>query len=205
MRVFIFYGESSVILTNDKTVDENDHKSLFLKGYDRRDYFDAVKKLTSGYFEHIIIRNENIDSLITEIKSQYQVIEAAGGIITNKKNETLMIFRRGKWDLPKGKIEPGESIETAAEREIEEETGVGNLKLLKKFNNTYHVYEEKGKEIFKITYWFHFSIEDNPILTPQLEEGITEIKWFSENDLSIPLSNTYESIKNLMSGFDLKI
>ena len=159
MRVFIFYGESSVILTNDKTENENDHKSLFLKGYDRKDYFNAVKRLKDGHFEHVIIKTDKTDSIIDDFKSQYQVIEAAGGIITNKNNETLMIFRRGKWDLPKGKIEQGESIESAAEREIEEETGIGNLKLLKKLINTYHVYEEKGKEIFKITYWFHFSID----------------------------------------------
>jgi 8-oxo-dGTP pyrophosphatase MutT (NUDIX family) len=205
MRVFIFYGESSVILTNDKTEDENDLKSLFFKRYDRNDYFNAVKRLKDGQFEHVIISTDKTDSIIDDIKSQYQVIEAAGGIITNKNNETLMIFRREKWDLPKGKIESGETIQTAAEREIEEETGVCNLKLLKNLKRTYHVYEEKGEEIFKITHWFHFSIEDNPILTPQVEEDITEIKWFSKEELSIPLSNTYESIKNLMSEFDLKI
>ena len=205
MKAFIFYGESAVIITNEKFEDEDDLKSYFLKRYDRNDYINAVKRLKDGHYEHVIIQTENIDSTIDEIKSQYQVIEAAGGIINNKNNETLMIFRRGKWDLPKGKIEPGESIETAAEREIEEETGVGNLMLHEKLKNTYHVYEEKGKEIFKITYWFHFSIDDNPILTPQLEEDITEIKWYSKDELSMALSNTYESIKNLMSGFDLKI
>ncbi len=205
MKAFIFYGESAVIITNEKFEDEGDFKSCLLKRYDRNDYNNAVKSLKNRHYEHVVIQTENIDSIIDEIKSQYQVIEAAGGIINNKNNETLMIFRRGKWDLPKGKIEPGESIETAAEREIEEETGVGNLKLHKKLKNTYHIYEEKGNEILKITYWFHFSIDDNPILTPQLEEDITEIKWFSKDELSMALSNTYESIKNLMSGFDLKI
>ena len=198
MRLFIFYGESSVILTNEKSLDENDLKSLILKRFDRNEYIDALERLKVGHIKHIIIQTDNIDSIMNDFKSQYQVIEAAGGIITNKDNETLMIFRRGKWDLPKGKIEPGESIETAAEREIEEETGVDNLKLIKKLKNTYHIYVEKGKEILKITYWFHFSIEDNPNLTPQLEEDITKIKWFSKADLAIPLSNTYESIKNLM-------
>jgi 8-oxo-dGTP pyrophosphatase MutT (NUDIX family) len=205
MKAFIFYGESAVIITNEKFEDEGDFKSCLLKKYDRNDYNNTVISLKNGHYEHVIIQTENIDSIIDEIKSQYQVIEAAGGIINNKNNETLMIFRRGKWDLPKGKIEPGESIETAAEREIEEETGVGNLKLHKKLKNTYHIYEEKGKEILKITYWFHFSIDDSPILTPQLEEDITEIKWFSKDELSMALSNTYESIKNLMSEFDLKI
>lgn len=205
MKMFIFYGESSVNLTNEESIIENDIKSLYLKSYDRDDYLNAIKKLKDGQFNQIFIQSHNIEMILDEIKSQYQVIEAAGGIITNKKNETLLIFRRGKWDLPKGKIEPGESIETAAEREIEEETGVGNLKLLKKLKNTYHVYEEKGKEIFKITHWFHFSLENNPNLSPQLEEDITEIKWFSKADLSIPLSNTYESIKNLMREFDFKI
>ncbi len=149
----------------------------------------------------IIIETSNIQSLLSDIRSQYQIIEAAGGIITNANDEVLMIFRRGKWDLPKGKIEPKESIEMAAEREIKEETGVGNLTLRSKLKETYHIYKEKEIEILKISYWFHFSIDDTPILIPQIEEDITAIRWFAKNALAIPLGNTYESIKYLFGDW----
>ena len=201
MRTPIFYGNAAVIITNEKSEDENDGKSLFLKSYNNDDYLNAIKRLKEGHFEHVIIHTDHIDSIIDQIKSQYQVIEAAGGIITNKNNETLMIFRRGKWDLPKGKIEPAESIERAAEREIEEETGVRNLTLRSKLKETYHIYKEKQIEILKISYWCHFSIDEMPILIPQTEEDITAIKWFSKAALSIPLGNTYGSIKYLFGDW----
>ena len=197
MRTLIFYGKSAVIITNEALKSENE-KTIVLKEIEKSDYFDTIDKLKAGECEHIIIQTEDIDSILQKIQSYYHVIEAAGGLITNQNNETLMIYRRGKWDLPKGKIEKDEPIEIAAEREIEEETGVKNLKLLNKLKNTYHTYNEKGVEVFKITHWFHFSIDDNPVLIPQIEEEIIDIKWFSNDDLSAPLSNTYESIKDLL-------
>ena len=149
-------------------------------------------------FANICFYYENEALLISKFFSFYQLIEAAGGLVKNKKGEYLFIFRNGKWDLPKGKIEKGESVETAAIREVEEECGIGKLKIIKEIESTYHIYYLKGKEVLKRTYWFEMNCKDESALVPQLEEGITEVKWLSKNNLNQVLENTYESVKEVM-------
>ena len=108
----------------------------------------------------VYINNET--NIVTEnwidFCSKYKVIEAAGGLVFNEKNKILMIFRNGKWDLPKGKIELGESIEDAAIREVEEECGIDNLKIDNKLINTYHTYNLNGFNILKKT-WFRLHLK----------------------------------------------
>ncbi len=201
MIIKVFYGELPILLTDEEIDINNYPKAVWIKEFSKDAYLSGIAGLQQGLIDSLIIETSNIQSLLSDIRSQYQIIEAAGGIITNANDEVLMIFRRGKWDLPKGKIEPKESIEMAAEREIKEETGVGNLTLRSELKETYHIYKEKEIEILKISYWFHFSIDDTPILIPQIEEDITAIRWFAKNALAIPLGNTYESIKYLFGDW----
>jgi ADP-ribose pyrophosphatase YjhB (NUDIX family) len=108
----------------------------------------------------------------------------------------------GVWDLPKGKLHKKEAISDGALREVEEETGLTNLTLTKQITSTFHIYtDRKGREILKETYWFEMMCEgpQNPV--PQLEEDITEVKWFSEATLDIPIKNTYASLRNLMESY----
>ncbi|MCX6296496.1 MAG: NUDIX domain-containing protein, partial [Bacteroidetes bacterium] len=91
------------------------------------------------------------------------------------------------------------SVETAAIREVEEECGIGKLKIIKEIESTYHIYYLKGKEVLKRTYWFEMNCKDESALVPQLEEGITEVKWLSKNNLNQVLENTYESVKEVMN------
>ncbi len=122
------------------------------------------------------------------------VISAAGGLVTNTKNELLFIYRNGVWDLPKGKIEKGESIETAAIREVEEECGIFNLKLGKQLVTTYHIYNQNGLNL-KETHWFLMTSDYNGALIPQLEEGITEVCFKNDVETKNALQNTYANIK----------
>lgn len=145
----------------------------------------------------VFIHND-IDYLLSIIQNKFTVIEAAGGLVENDFNEILFIFRRGKWDLPKGKKEEGEDNAACAEREIEEETGVTNLSLINKLTETYHVYEERGKKILKISHWFQFKCPGRQNPVPQTEEDITEIRWFDKEKLDVPMSNTYETIKEVL-------
>ena len=131
----------------------------------------------------------------------FKLINAAGGVVKNNKGEILFIFRMGKWDLPKGKIEKGESIEKAAIREVEEECGIGKIKITGKLNPTYHVYELKGKEIIKKTYWFSMKTSDNSIPKAQLEENISEVCWIKKKDIKTLLKNTYPSIADVVDNF----
>ena len=130
--------------------------------------------------------------------AKYILIEAAGGLVYNSKNQLLMIFRSGKWDLPKGKLEVGENIQDCAIREVEEECGVNNLQIVSQPQSTYHTYEIKGKAILKRTYWFKMNTNYTHELIPQIKEGITKVEWVYEKDISKKLENSFGIIKDLL-------
>ncbi|NBO20954.1 MAG: NUDIX domain-containing protein [Rhodobacteraceae bacterium] len=128
-------------------------------------------------------------------------IAAAGGIVENEAGGLLFIFRRGMWDLPKGKVDEGETLEAAALREVEEETGVGGLSIKRKIGETYHTYEEDGKPVLKTTHWYHMQCAGNPILHPQAEEQITAVQWVKKEDWAIVARETYASVREILSAF----
>lgn len=118
----------------------------------------------------------------------------------NNKGEYLFIKRLDKWDLPKGKLEKGETITDCAIREVEEECLVSKLQIIKELPKTYHCYSHKGKEILKISYWFLMSCGEFSKMKPQTEEGITELKWIAPENFSEVYNNTYASIKQLLTS-----
>ena len=150
----------------------------------------------------VYINNEC--KIITEnwerFSSRYSVIDAAGGVAYNNKRQILMIFRNSHWDLPKGKLEPYESIEDCAIREVKEECGINSLHIEKKLVNTYHVYSFNNKEFLKRTFWFEMSTNHDGILLPQISEGITKVEWVSEKDIDTRLENSYGSIQDLLKN-----
>ena len=155
--------------------------------------------------------NESGSSLEESLFSRFKLIEAAGGVVRNKKDRVLMMFRKGKWDLPKGKIDKGETIKQAAKREITEETGVRKLKVLRQirfFNGkqdcTYHSYMLAGRRVIKATYWFEMFTDDTSPLTPQLEENITVAGWFSKKEIREYLKNSYRSVQWVLNECGLK-
>jgi mutator protein MutT len=129
-------------------------------------------------------------------------IIAGGGLILNEKNELLMIFRRGKWDLPKGKLEEGETIEQCAVREVKEETGIENLELIKFISITHHEYFDQWikENVVKESHWFLMQSSSKGKLIPQTIEDITEIKWMNENEINDALKNSYPSIIEIISA-----
>ena len=133
-----------------------------------------------------------------EFQSHYKLIEAAGGVVKNAKGEILFIYRLGKWDLPKGKIESREDKETAAIREVEEECNVNKLRITKELSPTYHTYELKGKSILKRTFWFEMNTSSLQELIPQTEEHIEQVKWIDPAHMEEQLGNTYASILEVL-------
>lgn len=127
-----------------------------------------------------------------------KVIEAAGGLIRNEKGEYLAIFRRGKWDLPKGKIDAGEKKREAAVREVEEECGITVNITGDKIGKTYHIYRYKGDMVLKKSHWYHMEATSDQKLVPQLDEDITEVRWFSALQLDTVLENTFPSIRDVL-------
>ncbi|WKS94318.1 NUDIX hydrolase [Riemerella columbina] len=129
-----------------------------------------------------------IDRIWQEFQSLFTIVEAAGGVVANPNNELLFIYRLGKWDLPKGKLEKNEKIEDAAIREVEEETSIHRLELGDFLKETYHIYtEKKNKKILKKTYWFSMKHLGNEQPIPQQEEGISKVEW-------LPYKKVQESI-----------
>ena len=132
--------------------------------------------------------------------AKYVIIEAAGGFVQNVDKQILMILRNGKWDLPKGKLEVGENIQECATREVEEECGVNNLKIVSELQSTYHTYKMNGISILKRTYWFRMSTNYSNQLVPQIKEGITQVRWVDKKDIAQKLALSYLSVKELIKG-----
>ncbi len=132
-------------------------------------------------------------------------IIAAGGLVTNENNELLMIFRRGKWDLPKGKLDEGETLEECAVREVKEETGIGNVELKNLVDITYHQYFDKhsNETVIKETHWFAMQVKGRPELIPQTEEDIEKIIWADKEVIGESLENTYLNIVQVIEKYKL--
>ena len=141
---------------------------------------------------------QQVDDLAA-FSRQFDVIQAAGGVVCNDDGDVLLIFRKGKWDLPKGKVEDNEPIELCADREVKEETGLTELMLRKPLMITYHTYEERGINILKETYWFMFDAPGRQPLKPQTNEDIHEAKWVSKAGLDKYKQNTYGLILDVLA------
>ena len=142
----------------------------------------------------INISCSDISILWTEFESYFNLLQAAGGFIRRNDNEYLVIRRMGKWDLPKGKMEPGEIPKQTALREVGEETGLRKLKIVKTLQPTYHTYRLRGELMLKKTHWFSMINTDKETLIPQTEEEITEVRWINKSELDDIYKNTYISL-----------
>jgi len=183
---------------------QNSPKTL---NYDGTHSFEfAIDLLTNTPSQGLNIYHNDIDQLWAEFKAFFRNIEAAGGIVLNPENKILFIHRLGKWDLPKGKIEKGESRELAAVREVEEECGIFDLELKDFINSTYHIYTERnGEKILKTTYWFEMFYKGNETPKPQIEEGISEVGWKTKEEVeSEILPSTFQNIKLILNDFQNK-
>lgn len=129
----------------------------------------------------------------------FKVILAGGGLVYNEHDEILLIFRKGFWDLPKGKLDDGETLSACALREVREETGIANILLHEKIITTYHTYQEKGNYILKESHWFKMSVQGKPTLTPQIEEEIEIAKWVSKDNIKNYMHPMYPAIRDILA------
>lgn len=154
-----------------------------------------LEKIHAGIFKH-----HNLEQLKKAVWKKFQIVKAAGGIVVNEKNKLLFMFRRGKWDLPKGKLDKGETLEQCAVRETEEETGLKNVEMVRPLLTTYHTYDENGHHILKETYWYFLSVKGEQPLVPQASEQIEQLEWADPADLSKYLNNTYPSVREVLKA-----
>ena len=159
-------------------------------------YIDLMEK--SNRYDLVLIHSDDLESLWNDYQNLYKILEAAGGTVFNEDNNILMIFRRGFWDLPKGKLEKGEPRELTAIREVEEETGIKNIQLISLLHMSYHTYKtKKGKRILKPIYWYRMTAPKQ-ILIPQVEEDIEQALWMSLEDIPKKAKPIYRSIQDVL-------
>jgi 8-oxo-dGTP pyrophosphatase MutT (NUDIX family) len=164
-------------------------------------YMDAlllqmeVKKLKK--LDHVDFVTDNYDEVKNFIKAQFKIVKAGGGLVF-KGTKMLMIYRLGKWDLPKGKLEKGEKSIQGALREVEEECAVSVI-AEEKITSTWHTYVADGRKILKKTSWYRMSCISDAGMRPQAEEGIEDIRWMSRPEVEKALANSYNSIREVFA------
>ncbi len=196
--MFKIYIDNRSVLLNDKCK-HNSKNSVFAHSIET--IWTAYKDFISGPETELHLYCEDVDFLFTVFCSMFDIVEAAGGLVEND-GKYLFIFRRGKWDLPKGKIDDGEVSEQAALREVNEECGLSELTANGLLTTTYHIYTHKGRQVLKPTYWYRMQSSDVE-LTPQTEEDIEIAEWRSIESFDEIVNNTYPSIIDVLmsAGF----
>ena len=140
-------------------------------------------------------------ALFDSFAGDFKNVEAAGGVVTNSKGEMLMMFRRGRWDLPKGHLEPAESVRQCARREVAEETGISKTRVTATLCTTYHIYDLYGEWELKRTHWFAMVYEGREKAVPQKEEGIERVEWVPARQVAERLRESYPTIREVYAAF----
>ncbi|MCW3124723.1 MAG: hydrolase [Bacteroidetes bacterium] len=178
-KIKVYFNEHHLLITSDEAIDRAPYgwiidtdDDAFAFRMEPRELFDEK------YDKNILIITAHVEETLESIFDYSKAVVAAGGIVKNERDETLIIFRRGYWDMAKGKVEKGEKIINAAQREVEEETGVKIESLSEEVVITYHCYRLKGKDCIKETHWYHMRARDGQDeLAPQAEEDIEQALW----------------------------
>lgn len=189
----VFVNEAQLILTN-KLSDIANNKYFLLNEKSINEAIESLskKKLSIAYIYH-----PNNEEILKKFTKKIPLVVAAGGVVTNKEGKVLFIYRNDKWDLPKGKLDKGESLEQCAIREVEEETGVKGLKIENILKTTYHVFKRNGTFKLKEVHWYAMKTSYKGELIGQLDEGIEKVKWKGPEKIAKALENSYHNIKIL--------
>lgn len=197
----VFINNKKLILANNQEIINYEKAAVVcLK---KPDSVNAVIKnhLLKSNEENLIILSPHERELIYIFESNYEMRIAAGGWVWNEKNELLMIKRDGIWDLPKGHLDEGESIENCALREVREETGVLQLSIEKAIGISRHTYDYMGTAVLKINHWFRMQGNSGDVLSPQKEEGIEKVKWVPQSKLDEYFNQSWASLRDFYQSY----
>jgi ADP-ribose pyrophosphatase YjhB (NUDIX family) len=178
---------------NAKFIEHDDTQKQLLK------VIESIEKKASS--KTYVLTAANYKKLRKKFKKIYITVDAAGGLVINENGKGLFIFKRGKWDLPKGKLESGESLKEAAVREVEEETSVSNLKIGKRLCKTKHTYRTRsGKRAIKQSYWFLMKAPNQKV-TPQTEEDIEAVEWIDPKAFAKKQDDLYTNLVKVLRKY----
>ena len=175
----------------------NGKEAIILESIETNEIQTLLKKMETPQIVAGIIHFDEKQAF-EAIKKEFLLIQAAGGLVQNKAGEVLLIFRRGKWDLPKGKLDEGEDLEQCAIREVEEETGITSLQTQGPLCITYHTYYQDGRHILKESHWYLMQTNKDQVFTPQIDEDIEKCEWVNASNLKPYMDNMHPSILDVV-------
>ncbi|HET8574186.1 MAG TPA: NUDIX hydrolase [Edaphocola sp.] len=199
----VYFDNKPLIFTDNINDYVNQHGEALTypeyQGATAVNILSAQKQLNSNDCPGAFIEETNQNNLNAILRVLFTPVTAAGGIVSTPGDKVLLIHRRGVWDLPKGKLDEGESIRECAVREVIEETGLPNdIGLGEEIHRSYHVYSFRGENILKTTYWFAMTVPVEWPLKPQAEEDITEAIWLEKDKLPDILNQTWPTIREVL-------
>jgi 8-oxo-dGTP pyrophosphatase MutT (NUDIX family) len=195
----VFFNDRTVILTEDFIKSFQSRYGLFYRFRNAEeldeliDFYRHLKKIDTLFIFH-----DDIEELRNVFRSCFHCIDSAGGLIRNGKGQLLIMRRRDKWDLPKGKLDKDENPRQAALREAEEECGLKGIRIRDQLLSTYHTYTLGEKQVLKKIYWFDMVYTGSEEPVPETREDITEIRWFRPDELAGVCADTYPSVLDVL-------
>ena len=202
MHITIYVDDKPILLTgkNDHNLDlwKHDSSVLLMDEISHGMVHTVLHEIKKHEISKVVIAADDLTRLKAFFFQHFTLIQAAGGLVENEQGEWLIIFRRGKWDLPKGKMDEGETPEETAIRGVMEETGLQNVILSNHILDTYHIYTEYGKQILKETFWYKMKVSGEQSIKPQTEEDIEQVKWIKASEWNLYENESYASIREVM-------
>ncbi|MEZ4999770.1 MAG: NUDIX domain-containing protein [Bacteroidales bacterium] len=193
----VYYDNRFILVSSQP--DRLQKYSLFHKFHDQSDLYAQIGNfINNGSIESLNLYSYKIDHLWDSFKSYFRCLEAAGGLVKDNQNRLLFIHRFGKWDIPKGHIEKGESAPDCALREVKEESGIKADRIVHRLKDTHHIYPYNDSFCLKTTSWFYMTYSGDPSTRPQLSEGITRAEWIDEDNLATVISDTWLSLREVI-------
>lgn len=191
----VFFNQKPLILTSKIIKSTDSNLLIHIKFCSKNQILKALKskKIQSVYLYH-----KNINKLWKIFTKKFPIKDAAGGLVKSSNDKLLFIYRKNRWDLPKGGVEKNELIIDAAKREVKEETGLADLIVIKRIGETHHIFKNGKSYKLKRTYWFEMKSDYKGDLIPQVEEGITSVEWISKKRIPKILENSFENIKGIV-------
>jgi len=191
----VFINDRPLIISNNISIDND-----VIIFNDDINWFEIVSSLINKSKKCVYIKTKSLDFAWQSFLNQFKIIKAAGGLVFYNE-KILFIYRNKKWDLPKGKLENNESIKSCALREVKEECGIKNLKIIDFIGETYHIYMHSNELTLKVTYWYSMNSFVQENLQPQIEEGIEKVEWKNIRQTKNLLSSTYPNISKIIKKF----
>jgi ADP-ribose pyrophosphatase YjhB (NUDIX family) len=188
----VFVNQKEIILTSTAPKGKG-VKVLPLKS---TPFKNIIRIIRTTRVKRLYLMHDNPKKLLSGFKKKLPVTIAAGGV-QHEEGKLLFIYRKKRWDLPKGRVDKGETLEGAAKREVKEETGVKKIKVGKPAGVTYHVFKRNNRYQLKETHWFFMKTSYEGVLTPEIKEDITKATWKNKSKTAKAIKNTYPNIEDL--------